>query len=43
MGEIKHDSTRAIDLIMFYENKKSLIFKVPGVVVYWFNNKYVCV
>ena len=30
---LKKDSTRAIALIMFYKNKKSLIFKVLGVVV----------
>ena len=28
---------------MFYENRRSLIFKVLGVVVYCFIGKYVCV
>ena len=40
---LKHDSTHVIDLIIFYENRKSLIFKVLGVVVYCFILKYVCV
>ena len=30
----KHNITRSIAMIMFYENRKSLIFKVFGVVVY---------
>ena len=29
---IKQDSNHAIALIMFYENRKSLIFKVLGIV-----------
>ena len=40
---IKHESTCDIALIMFYENRKSLIFNVLGVVVYCFIEKYVCV
>ena len=40
---IKQDNTRVAALIMFYENTKSLIFKVLGVVVYFFLKKYVCV
>ena len=30
----RHNITRAIVLIVFYENKKHFIFKVLGVVVY---------
>ena len=33
---MKHDNTRVITLIVFYDNSKSLIFKVLGVVVYFF-------
>ena len=40
---IKHDITRAIDMIMLYKNRKPLVFKVLGIVVYCFNEKYVCV
>ena len=38
---LKHNSTRSISLIIFYEKKKSLIFKVLGVTVYCFIDKYV--
>ena len=31
---LQHNSDNAIDLIMFYENRKSIILKVLGVVVY---------
>ena len=31
---LKQDNTRVIDLIMFYLNMKSLIFKVLGIFVY---------
>ena len=41
--KLKHDIDRSIALIMFYENRKSLIFKMLGVFVYWFIEKYVCV
>ena len=37
----KHESTYALSLIMFYNNRNSLVFKVLGVVVYLFNDKYV--
>ena len=40
---IKHNSTREIYLIMYYKNGKSLIFKVLGVFVYCFIEKYVCI
>ena len=42
-GKIKHVSTRAIAMIKFYDNRKSLIFKVLGVVVYLSIEKYVCI
>ena len=40
---VKRDSTRDISMIMFYNNRQSLIFKVLGVSVYWFLGKCVCV
>ena len=40
---LKCDSAHAIALIMLYENSKSPIFKVLGVAVYCFIEKYVCV
>ena len=40
---LKRDSTCDISLIVFYDNSKSLILKVWGVVVYCFIDKYVCV
>ena len=44
MGKtLKKDNTCVIALIMFYENRKSLIFKVLGVVVYCFSEIYICV
>ena len=39
----KQNNECVIALIMFYENRKSVIFKVLGVVVYEFIEKYVCV
>ena len=41
--KIKHNSTSAISMIMFYEKKKTFILKLLGVVVYCFIKKYVCV
>ena len=41
--QLKQDIACAIALIMFYENRKSLIFKVLGVVVYLSIDKYVYV
>ena len=38
-----HDSTSAIALIMLYNNRKSLIFKVLDFVVYTLIEKYLCV
>ena len=38
----KHVSARAIDMIMFYKNMKSLIFKVLVYFAYCFINKYMC-
>ena len=32
-----------IDLIIFYDNRKLLTFKVLGIVVYFFLEKYICV
>ena len=40
---LKHDSACDIALIMFYKNRRSLIFKVLGIFVYSFIYKYVCV
>ena len=40
---LKDGINHAIALIMLYENRKPLIFKVLGVVLYCFNGKYVCV
>ena len=40
---LKHNSSHAIDIIVFYKIRKSIIFKVLDVVVYWFIKKYVCV
>ena len=40
---LKQESTFIIALIMLYENRKSLILKVLGVVVCCFIEKYVCV
>ena len=40
---LKEDNTHVIDLIIFYNNRKSPIFKVLGVVVYLLLEKYVCV
>ena len=40
---LKHDSSHAITLTMFYHNRKSVILKVLGVVVYCFIEKYVSV
>ena len=40
---LKNGSTRAIALIVFYYNRNSLVFKVLGVVVYFFIDKYLCV
>ena len=39
---LKQDNTHVINFIMSYKNRSSLIFKVLGVVVYWFLRKYVC-
>ena len=33
---LKEENTHIIDLIAFYDNSKSLVFNVLGVVVYWF-------
>ena len=41
--KMKHDNTCVITLIVFYDNSKSLIFKVLVVVVYFFLYKYFCV
>ena len=40
---MKQGNTRVISLIMFYDNRESPIFKVLGVVVYCFFDKYVCI
>ena len=40
---LKQDNNRVITLIMFYVNRKSLIFKVLIIFVYWFIEKDVCV
>ena len=40
---LKHDIARAIPLIVFYDNRKSLIFKVLGVVTYWFIEIYMSI
>ena len=40
---MKYDNTLVIDLIVFYDNIKSVIFKLLGVVIYLFLEKYVCV
>ena len=39
--KLKQDNTCVIALIMLYENRKSLIFKLLGVVIYCFLEKYV--
>ena len=36
---LKRDNTRVISIIIFYENRQLLIFKVFSVVVYWFLDK----
>ena len=38
----KKDNTRVISLVMFYENRKSIIFKVLGSVVYCITENYIC-
>ena len=40
---MKHDNTRIISMIVFYDNRKSPIFKILGIVVYFLLEKYVCV
>ena len=40
---IKQDNDRFIALVMFYENRKLLLFKVLGFVIYFFLDRYVCV
>ena len=37
---IKHYNTRVISIIVFYDNRKLLVFKLLVVVVYWFLFKY---
>ena len=39
----KQDNIHVIDIIMFYENNELLIFKLLGIVVYWFLENYACV
>ena len=38
----KQDNYHVMDIIIFYYNSKSLIFKVLGVVVYFFIEKCLC-
>ena len=40
---IKQDNNRIVALIMLYENRRSLIIKVLGVVVYFLIETFVCV
>ena len=37
---MKNESTHVIPLLVLYDNRKSIIFKVLGVVVYFFLDKY---
>ena len=39
---MKSDNTRVLEVLMFYENRKSQIYKVFCVVVYFVLYKYVC-
>ena len=43
MEPLKQYNTRVIFLIVFYDKRKSLLFKVLGVVIHWLLDKYVCV
>ena len=40
--KLKHYNIYVIAMIIFYENRKSSIFKLLGVTVYFFLEKYVC-
>ena len=39
---MKNDKTRVLALLMLYDNRKSLVFKVLGVVIYCILDKHVC-
>ena len=39
----KKDNTRVIALLIFYENRNTVIFKVLGSVIYWIMYNYLCV
>ena len=44
MREImKNENPRVISLLVFYDNRKPLIFKVLIICVYFFLDKYVCI
>ena len=40
---MKYDSIHVIVIIIFYDNRKLLIFKLLGIVVYWFLEKCFCI
>ena len=40
---LKKDSTCVFALLVFYENRKTTIFKVLGSVIYCIMEQYVCV
>ena len=39
----KKDKTHVISLLVFYENRKTMIFKVLGSVIYCLMDNYICV
>ena len=39
----KDENTHAFTLLMFYDNRKSLIYKLLGVAVHFFSDEYVCI
>ena len=40
---IKNDNTHVLAILMFYENRKFVVYKVLGVVIYCILEKYVCI
>ena len=40
---LREENTRVISLLMFYENRKNMMFKVLGSLVYFIMDNYVCV